>query len=347
MEVSEISTALRRDADALARLLLPNGRYETPTEYKCRGSLSPTGEPISVHVGPGPKQGLCGFWTEAREGGDMLDLVELVMGTDKAGAIKWAKDYLGISDGNHIRRVHAEPTRRQAQSARQDEVRRDEDGIRRRSVAASIWRSSEPLSGAPLNYLRSRGLSAKYADGEIRTNHSLAHPSGGTFPAVVARVQDEHGKGCGIWRIFVKMDGTGKAPVDTPKMGLGDVAGGAARVGGIWTDIGVTEGIETALACRQIIDDGKHTPIPVWAALSAAGMRNLIIPDGVRRVRIFADNDTPSIRQGKLRPSPGISAAQALYDRLIAAGIACEIVKPPVGQDWLDVLNAEQRIANG
>lgn len=257
----------------------------------------------------------------------MLDLIETVNGSSKAEAVEFAKAWLG---GDYTK--VSEKQLGDANIAINDTEERD--GLERQHRAARIWHSSVPLSGAPAQYIRSRGLDLGFTDGELRASPGLPHPEGGTYPCLIGRVSSIAGKGAGIWRVYVNMDGSGKAPVETPKMGLGEVRGGAIRIGGIWPEIGIAEGIETALACRQLIE-GK---IPVWSAMSSAGIRGLELPDGIERVRIFADNDACKYRAGRWRESAGMSAALALAERLDAEGIQAIIESPPTGMDFLDVL---------
>src|SRR5262249_15245383 len=139
-----------------------------------------------------------------------------------------------------------------------------------------IWNDSVPLTQDCLAaaYLRSRSIDLKYVTGDqIRFHSSLRHPDGVEFPALVARVQNVNGAGCGIWRIFLSKSGD-KARVSSPKMGLGQAKGGAVRIGipGAWDEIALTEGIETALAVRQMIHMESRRLLPVWACLSTSGM---------------------------------------------------------------------------
>ena len=54
-----------------------------------------------------------------------------------------------------------------------------------------------------------------------------------------------------IHRTFLARDGSGKAPVDPPKMMLGPCRGGAVRLGEPGDVLMVGEGIETCLAAMQ------------------------------------------------------------------------------------------------
>jgi hypothetical protein len=73
--------------------------------------------------------------------------------------------------------------------------------------------------------------------------------------------------------------------------------------------------------------------LPVWAALSASGMENLLIPDYVQLVVIAADNDA----HGK-----GQASARKLATRLMYRGRRVKILVPPVPGDWADSLDNTQ-----
>ena len=136
----------------------------------------------------------------------------------------------------------------------------------RGQAALAIWRGSRPAKGTPVEiYLRSRGLNMPMPL-SIRFHAGLKHPSGGTWPAMVALVTnglDE--RPLAIHRTFLARDGSGKAPVEPAKMMLGPCRGGAVRLAEAGRLRMVGEGIETCLAAMQAT--GK----PAWAGLSTSG----------------------------------------------------------------------------
>jgi len=333
---------LRSDAKTLARQLLPKGAL-IAGEWRCNGTNSPTGSAISVCI-TGPKQGVCGFWNGEDRGGDILDLIEIVNGVNKRGAVAWAKDWLGLADDAPATRANLAAKRKKPVAARQKhQLDAAESNRNNRKYASRTWRDASPLSGAGAAYLRHRGLDPTFAE-DLRFTSALRHPEGGSFPALIGRVESALGVGIGIWRIYVKMDGCGKAPVEAPKLGLGHALGGAVRLGGIASEIAVVEGIETAIAVRQLIAILAGKKIPVWAALSTAGMRSLVVPPQVNLVHIYADADAERFRNGKLCPSPGLDAAEELRQRLLLAGQGAAIESPPAGMDWLDVFNVHRQM---
>lgn len=282
------------------------------------------------------------------KGGSAIDLVMLVEGCD---FLKACEIINGSPSPRGEGRAMTEADREARDRRRRaDQERRDREAVadnrRRYESARGIWQSTEPLGGPAAEYLRSRGIDPKFADKEIRLHRGLMHPDGGTFPALVARVTDPQGAGVGVWRIFLKMDGSGKAPVSNPKLGLGVVTGGAVRLGGLWPRLAVAEGIETALAVRQFLYETTDEFRPVWPCLSTSGMAGLIAPDMVEHVDVFCDGDTAKPPEGKRASwlqSPGLKAAHDLKHNLETLGKTGRIHEPPPGTDWLDVANALRR----
>ena len=88
--------------------------------------------------------------------------------------------------------------------------------------------------------------------------------------------------------------------------------------------IAVSEGIETGLSFMQA------TGLPTWAALSAGGITNLVLPDAVRKVLIAADAD-----------EVGLEAAESAASRWHAEGRTVRIVKPPAGLDFNDLARGQ------
>ena len=105
----------------------------------------------------------------------------------------------------------------------------------------------------------------------------------------------------------------------------GPVRGAAVRLAGMQGGIlAVAEGIETALAYAVL------TGTPTWAALSAAGLKHLELPDGLRWLAVAADFD-----------GPGLLAAEQLECRARETGIDVRIDLPSRHRtDWADVLAA-------
>ena len=145
----------------------------------------------------------------------------------------------------------------------------------------------------------------------------------GKFPMMLAKVQGADGKPVGLHRTYLT-EGGEKAPVDKAKKlmrGLG-ISGGAIRLFPAGEVLAVAEGIETALAVHAL------TGQACWATVSATLMIKLIVPETVKTVIIYADNDSED-HTGK---RAGQDAAHNLAERLRTEGKIVKIVYP-IGKD--------------
>lgn len=183
-------------------------------------------------------------------------------------------------------------------------------------AAAALWRASHQARRTLVEtYLGSRGLGLP-ATGALRFHHSLRHPGGERWPAMVALVREG-----AIHRTYLARDGSGKAPVEPSRMMLGPCRGGAVRLAPAGATLMVGEGIETCLAAMQA------TGLPAWAALSSSFLRALDLPDVVRAVIVLADGD-----------DPGEAAARHAAQRWRDEGRRVRIARPPRGMDFNDML---------
>lgn len=216
-------------------------------------------------------------------------------------------------------------------------AKQERDLRRRLNRSGDIWHEAVELSGAPADYLRSRGLDPKFADENIRAHRGLPHPDGGTFPALIAKVMDKSGNLTGVWRVYVKADGSGKAPVGNARLGLGSVGGGACRLGGLWPRIAAAEGIEKSIAVRMMIFEASGEMRPVWPLLSAQNMASFDPPEGIEAIDLYADGDPPRSPKGRREqwlPSPGLKAAWDLASKL---PIPVVVHASPPAMDWEEV----------
>ncbi len=194
----------------------------------------------------------------------------------------------------------------------------------RHEAAKDIWLASKPLAGtAAERYLDSRALQPPWPPW-LRYAAALKHgPTGLILPGLVAGITDGSGNFVAIHRTYLKVDGSGKAPVSSPKMALGAIGDGAVRLGRAGTALGLAEGIETGLSTLQLFE------IPVWAALGSR-MDRVDLPGAVIEVQIFGDN-------GK----PGREAAEKAAERFTSQGrrVVLRFPPEPFG-DWNDALQA-------
>jgi len=184
-----------------------------------------------------------------------------------------------------------------------------------------IWGQSQPLGGIALEYLKNRGLKLSNSPA-LRFHASLAYYGNaggcqGHYKALIALVQDVNGQAVGIHRTYLTEHGH-KAPLPCPKKLMvtkqGATRGAAIRLCNAGKHLLLAEGIETALAVHDA------TGLPVWACISAHGLKSVLLPPEVERVTICADKD---------RSKVGEEAAEILLHRLVKQGLKVAIVFPP------------------
>jgi putative DNA primase/helicase len=200
--------------------------------------------------------------------------------------------------------------------------------------ALLIWHSAVSVVGTPVEtYLASRGCLQSSGEGlgdAIRFHPNC--PMGKELvPAMVSVMRDVmSGKPMGIHRTALADDGKAKRlmPTGMPaKMMLGRAKGAAVVLTGSAATMGIAEGIETALSAQKLFG------MPVWACMSASGIRAFPPVHGLTHLTIFADHD-----------DAGISAAWKCAARMFEAGVKGRIKYPAAtGDDWNRYLNKETK----
>ena len=210
--------------------------------------------------------------------------------------------------------------------------RRDDDA-RRTARALKIWNNTERGAGTiAARYLASRGIVLDHWPSSLRFHPRCPRPKddAGNFvsplPAMVSLVEHLDRGAVAVHCTYLRPDGSGKAEIEKPKAIFGPVAGGAVRFGTprAGTRLSVAEGLETtlsvALACSM----------PAWAALSAGGIKNLLLPTEATHVIICADRDASGT---------GERAAHVAAARWLAEGRHVRVAMPPEpGADFNDIL---------
>ena len=233
---------------------------------------------------------------------------------------------LGLLEG-----VHASREPRVTMPVRPLNTRSNTERIAR---ALAIWREAQRPEGSPVQqYLASRGIVlgglCPEARASLRFHPRCAHPSGVALPAMIGLVEHvEHGP-IAVHMTFLRPDGAGKASLDAAKVMYGPVGGGGVRLGvarpGEW--LVVAEGIETAAAIATACS------MPAWAALSAGGIRKLVLPQEATHLIIAADHDASGTGQRAARDAAQRWLAE---DRRVRIAMSSE-----PGEDMADVLVAD------
>lgn len=176
-------------------------------------------------------------------------------------------------------------------------------------------------------YLRNRGLQHNIA---LRYHPGIAYYESGLFkgkyPAMIAMFSSSEGKPISYHITYLTQAGT-KADLPSPKKMMPPVQcldGGAIRLSPPGKELGIAEGIETALACKKIFG------IDTWAAYSANLLEKFEPPKECKRLYIYGDSDESftgqksayllAFRLNKERPEIDISV----------------ILPDVIGMDWAD-----------
>jgi len=202
-----------------------------------------------------------------------------------------------------------------------------------RIALKKIAQQSKPISEDSdiRKYLQSRGL--KSCPDSLQEAMLYYYEEGvqvGPFPTMVARMVDHLGKGVSYHLTYTHNQQ--KLKCDSPKKVMTPVTtmkGSYVELFPVEERICVAEGIETALAVHDF------TGLPVISALNAQNLSALSLPDIVKKVEIWGDNDASYCGQ---------RASFTLAEKLVRKGIEVIVHIPPkVGQDWLDKIMEKQR----
>ena len=87
--------------------------------------------------------------------------------------------------------------------------------------------------------------------------------------------------------------GERKAQVLVPRRTYGALGDGAVRLAAAGDVLGLAEGVESALSAMQL------SGIPTWACLGASRMHRVAVPESVRELHLFMDNDGPGRDAGE------------------------------------------------
>lgn len=204
----------------------------------------------------------------------------------------------------------------------------------RSNAVASLLAACRPIEkGDEVDrYLEGRGIEEpKLYPPDLMTCERCRYADGIYLPAMVAVVRDPKGRIVSLHRTFV--GGGKKADVPEPRRLMpGDLPEGVAiRLGPINPVLGITEGIETAIAACHMFEH------PVWSAINASRLRKWVPPSGVEEVVIYGDNDDSFTGQ---------SAAYQLAERLRRTGLQVTVKIPGlIGSDWADEVSSRSRTA--
>jgi hypothetical protein len=310
-DAAELAHRLAREAEAVCRHYLSNGRREGG--YWLVGDVRNTpGRSMFVRLkGSVFGKGAAGKWTDAAsaEHGDLLDVIRARCGlTDFQDVAMEARRFLGLP------RPEPRPGLWRPQQLPSTSAGSSDSANR-------LFAMSQPITGTIVEaYLRQRGITALHGTGALRFHPRCyyrpdEHTPTETWPAMIASVTDHDGTLTGVHRTWLSPDGDGKAPIGTPRRAMGRLLGNAVRFGVAGDVMAAGEGIETMLSLRCVLPT-----MPMVAALSAAHLAALVLPDTLRRLYVAHDNDPA-----------GNGAMASLIARAQEAGIEAMALSPRLG----------------
>jgi len=304
-DASDLAHCLGEQAEAVCRHYLSHGR-RTGHYWIVGDARNTPGRSMFVRLKPSPK-GPPGKWTDAATGehGDLLDVIRESLGlVDFKDVADEARRFLAIP--------RPEPQPRSSHRNTMPVATGSPEASRR------LYAMAQPIPDTLVeSYLRGRGIAHLHGTGSLRFHPRCYYRPDDygpteTWPAMIAAVTDLHGRQTGTHRTWLRPDGTGKAPIDTPRRAMGDLLGHAVRFGVPDSIMAAGEGIETTLSLRCVLPD-----MAMAAALSAAHLSAILFPPTLHRLYIIRDND-----------AAGDAACDTLIDRARAAGIEALVLSP-------------------
>ena len=292
---SDLSQKLSREAEAVCRQYLSNGRKHG--HYWVVGDVGNSpGRSLYVRLtGPTHGKGAAGKWTDAATGehGDLLDLIAANLNLSTLrDTLEEARRFLSLP--------RPEPPAKRPQMPA---TRGSPEASRR------LWAMGQPIAGTLAErYLSARGLKDLRSVSALRFHPNCyywredadAEDAPEAWPALFAMVTDTSGNLTGVHRTWLDPETAEKAPLDPNRKAMGNLLGHAVRIG-LPTDIlAVGEGLETMLSLRLAL-----AGLPIAAALSGNHLAAFDPPTDLRRLYVAIDND-----------EAGQAAFDALTDRL-------------------------------
>ncbi|MBX9589213.1 MAG: toprim domain-containing protein [Hyphomonadaceae bacterium] len=278
---ADLARRLAAHAEDVCRHYLSNGCREGRT-WRVGDVDNTPGRSLCVQLAA-TSTSAAGRWIDFATGehGDLLDLIAQARHLDAfRDVLDEARRFLGL------------PETIASQPANPRVAIRSPEAARRLFAAAKTIRGTIAET-----YLRNRGIVDTGNITALRFHAQCWHRAHDgapreIWPALIAAVTDLHGHVVGVQRTWLARDGSGKAPLATPRRAMGQLAGNGVRFGALQSApaqsgvMAAGEGLETMLALRQILP-----AMPMVAALSASHLAMLSLHPGLRRLYVARDND--------------------------------------------------------
>lgn len=336
-DLQALKTALEMRAETLCFYLLPGGKIEAG-EFVASGDITGFGK-VGVVI-RGAKTGRVGFWAgrpddPAKEGGDLIHLIMAVNRLRLGEALKWAREWVGGA-ATPVE-VHEYTPKKQ-----------DENKLRAWMIerARKLFDAASPEIKGTLAqaYFEARGVQLDWArlGPDVRFARRCEHwRSGGrgadgrrvpgpVYPAIVCAARDAAGGFLGAHFTFLRPDGGGKAPVEAPKLMMGDtnqgwITLGNGQPGGLCV---LNEGVENGATVMMAEDPpGTHWH---FVAPSLSALKRVVFPADCAGVILCPHNDWGN--------DAALRQFRAARDELSAQGKPIRILRAQGGNDPNDMV---------
>ena len=226
-DASELASRLGRNAEAVCRHYLSSGHRAG--RYWVVGDVQNSpGRSMFVRLtGPESGKGAAGKWTDASTGehGDLLDVIRETLGLiDFKDVAEEARRFLALP--------HPEPENMRTPTGRTSNI-----AVGSPEASRRLFAISQPIGGTLAEiYLSGRAITSLVGTTALRYHPRCyykpdEHSPTEIWPAIVASVTDLHGNQTGAHRTWLAPDGSGKAPVASPRRAMGDLLGHGVRFG--------------------------------------------------------------------------------------------------------------------
>lgn len=188
----------------------------------------------------------------------------------------------------------------------------------------AVRKGLKPAGDAVRLYLENRKLETQWPIRQGRLTYWNMGQKTGEYDAMVCPISDVTGKAL-TYHVTYLENGR-KAGIDPARKIMTPVkpiSGGAIRLCEPAEEMGVAEGVETALSIPKLFQ------VPTWSCISDGMLAAFDPPSIVKKLWIFGDHD---------RNFAGQAAAYQLAKRMAARGIECFVTLPREPGDWNDVL---------
>lgn len=216
-----------------------------------------------------------------------------------------------------------------------------------KTLAQRIWNEARPVTvgDAVDRYLRSRHLGLATYPPSLRFHPALGYyrkegeskaRKVAEYPAMLANLQSPQGR-VTLHRTYLP-DGCKLDAEDAKKLLSGGYIGASMQLAPATDELAVCEGIETGIAV--FLATGK----PVWCAVNAGNLEKLWVPDTVRRLCIYGDNDAGTDFTGQ---ASAYALARRVRREPVRGGTRqVDVFIPRLpGADWADVWRQRQEAA--